>query len=181
MCRDRGFRGPERGKGGRHANASNHLGAVLLAALAVPSAASAAKNPYTAAGVCGAGYRVIDRHRMYAMNPSNGNAVLLATVVLTYNSATGKNCADTMKRYRVGQKRPVFGDLLGVSLAARPVGPATVAGQSGEFKFFAGPVHVPARSRCVQWGGEATLLVPANFHPRGYYNSAFRSGWEHCS
>jgi hypothetical protein len=61
------------------------------------------------------------------------------------------------------------------------VGPATVAGQSGEFKFFAGPVYVPARSRCVQWGGEATLLVPANFHPRGYYNSAFRSGWEHCS
>jgi hypothetical protein len=42
-----------------------------------------------------------------------------------------------------------------------------VAGQTGEFKFFAGPVYVPARDRCVQWGGEATLLMPANCRPRG--------------
>ena len=99
------------------------LCAALAVLLAIPAAASAAKNPYSAAGVCGLGYRVIDRHRLYATNPSNGNRVLLATVVLTYNSAQGTNCAVTMKRYRVGKAAPVFGDHLGVSLAARPLGP----------------------------------------------------------
>ena len=156
------------------------LCAALAVLLAIPAAARAAKNPYSAAGVCGLGYRVIDRHRLYATNPSNGNRVLLATVVLTYNSAQGTNCAVTMKRYRVGKAAPVFGDHLGVSLAARPLGPGTVDGDSGEFKFFAGPVYVPARDRCVQWAGDATLLLPANFVPRGYYNSAFKSRFEHC-
>jgi hypothetical protein len=157
------------------------LCAALLVALAIPSAASAARNPYTAAGVCGLGYRVIDRHRLYATDPSNGNRVLLATVVLTYNPAQGTNCAVTMKRYRVGQKAPVFGDHLSVSLAARPLGPSTVDGDSGEFKWFAGPAYVPARHRCVQWAGSAELLMPANFVPRGYYNSAFKSRFEHCA
>jgi hypothetical protein len=155
--------------------------AALLGLLALPSAASAAKrNPYTAAGVCGPGYKVIDRHRMYATNPANGNDVLLAAVVLTYNAARGTNCAVTMKRYRVGRKQRVFGDHLSVSLAARPLGPETADGDAGEFKYFAGPVYVPARDRCVQWGGAATPLMPANFEPRGYYNSAYRSRWEHC-
>ena len=154
--------------------------AALLALLAVPSAAGAKTNPYTAAGVCGPGYKVIDRHRMYATDPSNGNPVLLAAVVLTYNSARGTNCAVTMKRYRVGKKKRVFGDHLSVSLAARPLGPDTADGDAGEFKYFAGPVYVPARNRCVQWGGAATLLMPDNFVPRGYYNSAYQSRWEHC-
>src|SRR5262245_20235409 len=127
------------------------VSAVALALLAVPSIASAAKNPYTAAGVCGAGYHVIDRHRMFATDPSNGRQILLATVVLTYNPASGKNCAVTMKRYRVGLAAPTFGDFIDVTLAARPLGPETVDGNSGEFKYFAGPVYVPARHHCVQW------------------------------
>ncbi len=86
----------------------------------------------------------------------------------------------TLKRYRVGKARPVFGDHLSVSIAARPLGPNTVDGDSGEFTFFAGPAVVPARGHCVQWGGETTLLLPANFEPRGYFESAFRSRFEHC-
>jgi hypothetical protein len=39
---------------------------------------------------------------------------------------------------------------------------------------------VPARNRCVQWAGDATRLLPANFVPRGYYTSAFKSRFEHC-
>ena len=156
------------------------VSAVAVGLLAVPSIATAAKNPYTAAGVCGAGYHVVDRHRMYATDPSNGRQILLATVVLTYNSATGKNCAVTMKRWRVGQAAPVYGDFLSVALAARPLGPTTVDGDSGEFKYFAGPVYVPARHRCVQFSGSATLLMQKNFHPRGYYDSAFKSRVGHC-
>ena len=157
------------------------LAAGLLLGLALPSAAGATKNPYTAAGVCGPGYRVIDRHRLYATNPATGRPVLLAAVVLTYNRASGRNCAVTMKRYRVGKAVPTFGDFLSVSLAARPLGPGTVAGDSGEFKYFAGPVYAPARQRCVQWSGSAELLMPANFTPRGYFNSAFKSPFEHCA
>ena len=164
-------------------NSRTHV-AALCAALAVlaaiPSAASARKNPYTAAGVCGPGFKVIDRHPLYDYNPANGRKILLASVVLTYNSRTGENCAATMKRYRVGLRRPMFGDFLYVALAARPLGPNTAAGQAGEFKYFAGPVKVPARGRCVQWGGGATLLVPANFEPRGYFESNYKSRWEHC-
>jgi hypothetical protein len=29
-------------------------------------------------------------------------------------------------------------------------------------------------------GGDATLLLPANFVPRCYYDSAFKSRFEHC-
>jgi hypothetical protein len=39
---------------------------------------------------------------------------------------------------------------------------------------------VPARNRCVQWAGDATLLLPADFVPRGYDDSAFKSRFEHC-
>ncbi len=152
------------------------------ALLAAPPAAQAARNPYTAAGVCGPGYKVIDRHRLFATNPYSGAPIKLAAVVLTYNAAKGMNCAVTLKRYRVGK---VSGprqasENLSVSLAARPLGPSTVDGDSGDFRFYAGPAYVPARNRCVQWGGSAVLLLPPNFHPRGTLNSAYRSRWEHC-
>ena len=156
------------------------LCAALVGLMAIPSTAFAKKNPYTAAGVCGPGYKAIDRHRLHDTNSETGRPILLATVVLTYNSATGKNCAVTMKRYRVGKAVRTFGDHLYVSLAARPLGPTTADGDSGEFKYYAGPVYVPARDRCVQWGGGAELLVPANWVPRGYFNSAYKSRWEHC-
>ena len=153
--------------------------ATLLSLLAA-QAATARKNPYTAKGVCGQGYNVIDRHRLYDTNPATGRRVRLAVVVLTYNSGNGYNCAVTLKRYRVGKKRRVFGDFLSVSLAARPLSDDTVDGDSGNFKYFAGPTYVPARRRCVQWAGGATLLMPPNFEPRGYYEAASKSRWEHC-
>jgi hypothetical protein len=153
--------------------------AALLSLVAAQPAA-ARKNPYTAAGVCGPGYGVIDRHRLYDVNPATGERVKLAAVVLTYNAANGYNCAVTMKRYRVGKKARIFGDHLYVSLAARPLSEATVDGDAGNFRYFAGPTYVPARSRCVQWAGGATLLTPPNISPRGYFDDGFESRWEHC-
>ena len=154
------------------------LCAALAVLLAIPAAASAARNPYSAAGVCGLGYRVIDRHRLYATNPSNGNRVLLATVVLTYNSAQGTNCAVTMKRYRVGKAAPVFGDHLSVSLAARPLGPGTVDGDSGEFK------SSQARSTCrratAACSGRRRDAPARQLRAARVYDSAFKSRFEHC-
>ena len=47
------------------------------------------------------------------------------------------------------------------------------------FKFFAGPVYVTARDKCVMWGGQSDEWAPENY-PRGDLHSAFRSGWTHC-
>jgi hypothetical protein len=32
----------------------------------------------------------------------------------------------------------------------------------------------------VQRAGSATLLLPPNISPRGYFEAAFKSRWEHC-
>ena len=149
---------------------------VVVALLAVPGAASAKKNPYTAAGVCGPGFAPIDRHKLVDSNWGQ----LLAEVVLTYNSATGQNCVVTLKRYRVGEVER-YGDWVMAELYTRPLkNPANLATDKGDFKFYAGPVYVTAKDKCVQWGGQADLLVPANWHPRGEFHSAFRSRWSHC-
>lgn len=147
--------------------------AVLLAATAT---ADARRNPYTAAGVCGPGYRPVDRHQLVDSNFGRR----LATVVLTYNAATGRNCVVTLKRYRVGLKRG-YGDWLYAELYTRPLKtPGNVASDHGNLAYFAGPVYVAARGKCVQWGGGASLLVPPNWEPRGEFHSAFRSRWSHC-
>jgi hypothetical protein len=148
-----------------------------LAATAVaPAPAGAKPNPYTAAGVCGPGFSPIDRHPLIDPN----NAKLLAEVVLTYNGATGQNCVVTLKRYRVGVARK-YDDWLMAEVYTRPLTvPSNLSTDKGDFRFFAGPVYVTARSKCVQWGGQADLIFPANHSPRGTYHSAFRSGWTHC-
>ncbi|WP_187368803.1 serine/threonine protein kinase [Baekduia soli] len=148
----------------------------LIAVMALPAMAAAKANPYTAAGVCGPGFKPIDRHRLV-----DGNwGQLLSEVVLTYNASTGQNCVVNLKRYRVGQAEK-YGDWLYAEVYTRPLtNPANLDSDQGNFKFFAGPVYVTARSKCVRWGGGADLLVPSNWSPRGEFHSAFRSGWTHC-
>jgi len=148
---------------------------VLVAALS-PAAADAKRNPYTAAEVCGPGYKVIDRHKLVDSN----HGKLLAELVLTYNSATGKNCAVNLKRYRVGLGRK-YEDWMYVQLHTRPLrDPANSATDKDDFKYYAGPIYVYARDKCVMWGGGASLIVPANWTPRGTFHSAFLSRWTHC-
>jgi hypothetical protein len=150
---------------------------VLVALLVLPGSAGAARNnPYTAAGVCGAGFKPIDRRQLVDSN----FGVRLATVVLTYNTATGRNCVVVLKRYRVGQTSR-YGDRLYAQLYTRPLrNPANLGHDQGNFRYYAGPVYVTAPGKCVQWGGGASLLVPANWTPRGQFHSAFRSRWSHC-
>jgi hypothetical protein len=152
--------------------------ALAASALAVaPSAASAEQaNPYTAAGVCGAGFKPIDRHNLVDGN----NGILLAETVLTYNGATGQNCVVTLKRYRVGLTSK-YHDHVMAEVYTRPLStPGNIDSDYGNFKFFAGPVYVTARNKCVMWGGQSDEWAPANWVPRGDLHSAFRSGWTHC-
>ena len=152
------------------------LALLVVVALAGPAGASAKRNPYTGPGVCGPGYKAIDRHKLVDGN----NGILLAEVVLSYKASTGQNCVVTLKRYRIGLKTKYY-DNVYADLYTKPLStPGNTTSDQGSFAYFAGPVYVTARSKCVQWGGGADLWAPSNWHPRGVLHSAFRSGWTHC-
>ncbi|POM27279.1 Serine/threonine-protein kinase AfsK [Actinomadura rubteroloni] len=91
-------------------------------------------NKYTARQACGSGYGVLR-----TMAVSGGTAYLL------YSSATGKNCAVTMKTSSVGKKSPV-------SVWLQKQGGSQVT-DSGSYAWYAGPVYVAAKNVCVRFGG----------------------------
>ncbi|MFC0041454.1 serine/threonine protein kinase [Actinomadura rayongensis] len=91
-------------------------------------------NKYTARQACGSGYGVLR-----TMAVSGGTAYLL------YSSATGKNCAVTMKTSNVGKKSPV-------SVWLQKQGGSQVT-DSGSYAWYAGPVYVAAKNVCVRFGG----------------------------
>ncbi|MGE0028275.1 MAG: hypothetical protein AB7O78_02500 [Thermoleophilia bacterium] len=147
---------------------------LALAVLAgIPVAASAAANPYTAAGVCGAGFRPIDRHPLYATAPYDGARVHLATIVLTYNGATGQNCVVTLKARRLGKPDHVYAEV-----RTRPAAPGNADGDAGTFEYFAGPTYVYARGKKVRWGGGTVQRLP-HYEVPTFVNSAWLSGWSH--
>lgn len=111
-----------------------------VAATATVAAPAQAANPYTASGVCGAGYRVIDSHRI--LGPKGG---WLGTAYLTYSAATKKNCSVTIKQRAVGTKTYVETSL------ARTGG--NYLARDGLFAYYAGPLYVKAPGTCVIFGG----------------------------
>jgi hypothetical protein len=88
-------------------------------------------NPYTAAGVCGAGYSVIDSHNLGS-----------ATIYLLYKA--GYNCVTTLVH--------TGGDSVGLN-ATLSVQGGSSASNPGLFEWYAGPVKLSAASSCVSWGG----------------------------
>jgi hypothetical protein len=90
-----------------------------------------ATNPYTAAGVCGSGYTVIDSHNLGS-----------ATISLLYSA--GHNCVVTM----VHNGNGAVG--LNATLAVQG---GSSASNPGLFQWYAGPVRLSAASACVKWGG----------------------------
>ncbi len=145
----------------------------LLALGGAPVAATAAGNPYTAAGVCGPGYAPIDRHKLFATAPYDGARVHLATIVLTYNASTGRNCVVTLKERRLGRPDHVY-----AQVQTRPASPTSADGDSGRFRYFAGPTYVYAPGRKVRWGGGTIQRLPGYEVPT-FVNSAYLSPWEH--
>ncbi|WP_435858929.1 spore-associated protein A [Streptomyces varsoviensis] len=102
------------------------------AASAAPVAAGAAYN-----GVCGAGYGVVNS----APIGDKGK------VYLTYSSATGKNCAVTIRNT---PGAPVFVR----AWVGQSGGHGSPASDGGQYGTYAGPVYLAARGSCVDWGGE---------------------------
>ncbi|MGI5226843.1 serine/threonine protein kinase [Actinoallomurus sp. CA-142502] len=104
-------------------------------------------NPYTPQRLCGNGYRVIETH-----------GLATARAYLLYNAKAGANCVVTMVPRSSGK---VF---LTASLAVKG---GDRASRSGSFPFYAGPIRLPARGKCVIWGGASKT-------------AKWTSGWSHC-
>lgn len=104
-------------------------------------------NPYTPQRVCGAGYRVLGIHPV-----GQGMTYLL------YNGKAGTNCVVTMVPRSTG-KLP-----MGASLLVKGGGHAS---RSGVYAFYAGPIRLPARGKCIMWGGLVRTIQ-------------WTSVWGHC-
>jgi hypothetical protein len=131
---------------------------LALSALLLPPAAGAKPNPYTPQQVCGSAFSVVDSQAI--ATPTKR----LATTYLLFNPNTGRNCAVTMKEAAVGRRTSV-----GVILQRQG---GEQKGDSGDFKFYAGPVKVKARHTCVRWGGGARV---------GTQSAGFDTDYEHCA
>jgi len=151
------------------------IAASVLAVMLPAEAAVAKKNPYTAKGLCGPSFSVIDRKQLYDVSPLDGRRYHLSTAVLMYSSQTGENCAVHLKRRRIDKP-----DSVDITLITRPPSDANSDGDGGlNLKFFAGPVKVPARGKCVQWWG-STTQKQFKFNTSVDLYSGFRSRWVHC-
>jgi predicted Ser/Thr protein kinase len=109
---------------------------------------TARPNPYTAERLCGAGFHQIDRHGLGA-----------ATAYLLYNDGSGANCVVTMVPRSNGARTAMT-----ASLTVKDGGQSA---RSATGPFYAGPVRLPAKGKCVRWGGSSPT-------------ARWTSGWTHC-
>ncbi|MFI1676389.1 spore-associated protein A [Streptomyces sp. NPDC020607] len=114
--------------------------AVTLAAGSVmvmaPGVAAAPPTPAAAYNkACGTGYKVVNQINI-------GKA---GTTYLTYNSATGKNCAVTI--------RSAPGPAVHMYVWVQRDDTRDYADDDGYYRSYAGPVYLDARGYCVSWGG----------------------------
>ena len=111
------------------------------------SAPPSGGNPNSASALCGSGYGVVDSHHITG-----------ATIYLTYNADTGKNCVVTL----------ADADLGAVSMnATLAVDGGTSVSDPGSYHWYAGPVSAAAPNSCVKWGGT-------------YQTASWTSDWSHC-
>ncbi|GAA4215077.1 hypothetical protein [Actinocatenispora rupis] len=112
---------------------------VASAALALVPATGPAAATTT---VCGTGYSYVDSYPLLDPNSTGPSA---GTLYLYYNAGNGQNCAYTEATEWVGTAK-----WMGVRVSTD-----TDDGQddTGNYKYYAGPVYVHARHTCVNlWG-----------------------------
>ncbi|GAA2594614.1 spore-associated protein A [Streptomyces tubercidicus] len=116
-------------------------GAAALAVAGIAtmaSATSATAAPKAAAynGACGSGYSVVNSV------PVTGKG----TVYLTYSAKTGKNCVVTV-RNSPGKRVSMYTYITATD------GSSDWVYDSGQYTSYAGPVYLPGKGICVDWGG----------------------------
>ncbi|MFD8327892.1 spore-associated protein A [Streptomyces lydicus] len=107
-----------------------------LATMATATGAAAAPTPAAYNGACGSGYKVVNSV------PVTGKG----TVYLTYSAKTGKNCVVTVRN---SPGAPVY---MYTYLTATD-GSSDYVYDSGQYTSYAGPVYLPGKGICVDWGG----------------------------
>ncbi|MCF3105963.1 spore-associated protein A [Streptomyces roseoverticillatus] len=130
-------------------------GAALLAAATTATtlavgAGTAVAAPAPAAAYnreCGSGYTQVNQIPI----PGRG------TVFLAYNAATGKNCVVTKRNTSTGLRLWVG------SWLQRNQELKSKQEQYGFYTSYSGPVHLDAKSKCVDWGGEIDGYVVARY------------------
>ncbi|MCC3777688.1 spore-associated protein A [Streptomyces sp. UNOB3_S3] len=110
--------------------------------VAAPARAAAAYNQE-----CGTGYKQVNQIPI----PDRG------TVFLAYNATTGKNCVVTKRNGSAGSPLWVG------SWIQRDKDLKSKQEQYGFFTSYAGPVHLDAKGKCVDWGGEIDGYVVARY------------------
>ncbi|MGY5127714.1 spore-associated protein A [Streptomyces nigrescens] len=109
-------------------------GIATMATATTASAAPTAAAAYN--GACGSGYRVVNSV------PVTGKG----TVYLTYSAKTGKNCVVTV-RNSPGKRVYMYTYLTATD------GSSDWVYDSGQYTSYAGPVYLPGKGICVDWGG----------------------------
>ncbi|WP_404827706.1 spore-associated protein A [Streptomyces aureocirculatus] len=119
----------------RRAGAAVTLAAGGVMAMA-PGVAAATPTPAAAYNkACGTGYKVVNQVNI-------GKA---GTTYLTYNPATGKNCAVTI--------RSAPGPAAHMYVWVQRDDTRDYADDDGYYRSYAGPVYLAAKGYCVSWGG----------------------------
>ncbi|MEV0258550.1 spore-associated protein A [Streptomyces sp. NPDC050732] len=119
----------------RMAGAAVTLAAGGVMAMA-PGAAAATPAPAAAYNkACGTGYKVVNQVDIGKVG----------TTYLTYNSATGKNCAVTV--------RTTSGPAVHMYVWVQRDDTREYADDDGYYRSYAGPVYLAAKGYCVSWGG----------------------------
>ncbi|MFD9575684.1 spore-associated protein A [Streptomyces sp. NPDC059982] len=139
---------PSRISGLQHGVMRRGAAAVAAVGLALAGAAVVGAAPARAAGPVCEGTKV------------DTLAFETGYTYLYYSSATGRNCAYTVPKSGSGTTQLMF---VGLTRASDNVG----SYDSGDFKYYAGPVYLDARGTCVQFNGQVGSW-------------AGNSGWGHC-
>ncbi|MER6944346.1 N-acetylmuramoyl-L-alanine amidase [Nonomuraea sp. NPDC000554] len=135
--------------GSDHTDPGSHWNWTTYMSYVTGGGSGGGTNPYTAEKVCGSGFKVIDSQAL-------GTA---GTAYLLFNSASGSNCATTLKLNSLGTATATS-TFLEVQGSARKT-------DSGNFTYYAGPVTASASGKCVKWGGKAG-------------SATYESPFEHC-
>ncbi|MFI7031196.1 protein kinase [Microbispora rosea] len=113
-----------------------------------PTTAAPVRNPYSPVQVCGAGFSV-----------QRSSALAGGTTYQLYNPGTGENCVVTIKTADVGKATPVS-----ATLEVQGGGSRT---DSGNYEYYAGPVKLQAKGKCVKYSGSVG-------------SSGASAGWANC-
>lgn len=144
--------------------------ALCLSGVLATPANAAAQSPE---GICGAGFGRVTGGTKAVTTPSGRR---YGTVYLLYNGKTQQNCVVTIKSSFTGTKTPVSAELTVMPKAIKDTKQSpTVRRDSGNFKYYAGPVKYWAKQACVKFWG--------TIKPLGHDPAVARGGrqsWGNC-